>query len=101
MTGVEGYVESASSGLLAALSLHEKLSGRESVDFTDKTAIGALGHYVAEYAGKDFQPMNVTFGIMAPLEKRIRNKQQRCAAIAERALTILAEKREILSHPLV
>ena len=45
--------------------------------------------------------MNVTFGIMAPLEKRIRNKQQRCAAIAERALTILAEKREILSHPLV
>ena len=101
MTGVEGYVESASSGLLAALSLHEKLSGRESVDFTDKTAIGALGHYVAEYAGKDFQPMNVTFGIMAPLEKRIRNKQQRCAAIAERALTILDEKREILSHPLV
>ena len=101
MTGVEGYVESASSGLLAALSLHEKLSGRESVDFTDKTAIGALGHYVAEYAGKDFQPMNVTFGIMAPMEKRIRNKQQRCAAIAERALTILDEKREILSHPLV
>lgn len=97
MTGVEGYVESASSGLLAALSLHEKLMGKEPVDFTDRTAIGALGHYVSGYVGKDFQPMNVTFGIMEPLEgKKIRNKQQRCAAISERALSLLEEKKELL-----
>lgn len=97
MTGVEGYVESASSGLLAALSLHEKLMGKEPVDFTDRTAIGALGHYVSGYVGKDFQPMNVTFGIMEPLSgKKIRNKQQRCAAISERALSVLEEKKALL-----
>ncbi len=86
MTGVEGYVESASSGLLSALSLHEKLSGRQALDFTSETAIGALGHYVAEYNGKDFQPMNVTFGIMDPLSERVRGKQERCERIAARAL---------------
>lgn len=96
MTGVEGYVESASCGLMAALSLHAKLMGKEPVDFTDRTAIGALGHYVSGYAGKDFQPMNVTFGIMEPLEKKIRNKQQRCAAISERALSVLEEKKALL-----
>ena len=76
MTGVEGYVESAASGLLAALALHEKLLGKAPVDFTDQTAIGALGHYVAEYVGHDFQPMNVTFGIMAPAGRRFKGKQQ-------------------------
>ena len=86
MTGVEGYVESASSGLMAALSLHEKLLGREPVDFTDQTAIGALGHYVSEYAGKDFQPMNVTFGIMAPAGQRFRGKQQKNLFLSQRAL---------------
>lgn len=86
MTGVEGYVESASSGLLSALSLHEKLSGRQALDFTSETAIGALGHYVAEYNGKDFQPMNVTFGIMDPLSERVRGKQERGERIAARAL---------------
>lgn len=96
MTGVEGYVESASCGLMAALSLHGKLMGKEPVDFTDRTAIGALGHYVSGYAGKDFQPMNVTFGIMEPLEKKIRNKQQRCAAISQRALSVLEEKKALL-----
>ena len=86
MTGVEGYVESAASGLLSAISLIEKLEGRPPVDFTAKTAIGALGHYVAEYGGADFQPMNITFGLMDPLEARVRSKQQRSAAIAGRAL---------------
>ncbi|MBR0507511.1 MAG: methylenetetrahydrofolate--tRNA-(uracil(54)-C(5))-methyltransferase (FADH(2)-oxidizing) TrmFO [Clostridia bacterium] len=86
MTGVEGYVESAASGLLSAISLIEKLEGRAPVEFTSETAIGALGHYVAEYNGGDFQPMNVTFGIMDPLSERVRSKQERCARIAERAL---------------
>ena len=86
MTGVEGYVESAASGLLAAIELIEKLEGRAPIDFTSETAIGALGHYVAEYNGGDFQPMNVTFGIMDPLSERVRGKQERCERIAARAL---------------
>ena len=91
MTGVEGYVESASSGLLAAISLTEKLSGRPPVDFTAETAIGALGHYVSEYNGGDFQPMNVTFGIMDPLKERVRSKQERGERISERALNKVRE----------
>ena len=86
MTGVEGYVESAASGLLAAIELIEKLEGRSAIDFTSETAIGALGHYVAEYNGGDFQPMNVTFGIMDPLSERVKGKQERCERIAQRAL---------------
>ena len=92
MTGVEGYVESAASGLTAALSMARHLSGEPPVDFTAKTAIGALGHYVAEYNGDDFQPMNVTFGIMDPLNERIRKKTERYGKIAERALKIVKEK---------
>lgn len=87
MTGVEGYVESAASGLLAGISLARKISGSEPIDFTRETAIGSLGHYVSEYNGSDFQPMNVTFGIMDAYPARIRNKQERYHRIAERALT--------------
>ena len=97
MTGVEGYVESAASGLLAALALHEKLLGRAPVDFTDQTAIGALGHYVAEYVGHDFQPMNVTFGIMASAGKRFKSKQQKNLFLSERALQTVREKKALLS----
>ena len=91
MTGVEGYVESASSGLVAALSLARRLVGKPPVDFTAKTAIGSLGHYVSGYLGDDFQPMNVTFGIMDPLEERIRKKTERYGKIAQRALKIVKE----------
>ncbi len=97
MTGVEGYVESAASGLLAALALHEKLLGKAPVDFTDQTAIGALGHYVAEYVGHDFQPMNVTFGIMAPAGRRFKGKQQKNLFLSERALATVREKMALLS----
>ncbi len=85
MTGVEGYVESAASGLVSAISLIEKLEGRSAIDFTCETAIGALGHYVAEYNGGDFQPMNVTFGIMDPLKERVKGKQARLERIVQRA----------------
>mgnify|MGYP002625928972 CR=1 FL=1 len=94
MTGVEGYVESASSGLLAAIAMIEKLEGRKPIDFTSETAIGALGHYVAEYHGGDFQPMNVTFGIMDPLKERVRSKQERGERIASRALLKVRELKE-------
>ena len=91
MTGVEGYVESASSGFVAAISLARQLRGEEPIDFTAKTAIGSLGHYVAGYAGDDFQPMNVTFGIMESIPERIRKKALRYAKVAERALEKIRE----------
>lgn len=93
MTGVEGYVESAGSGLLAGLSLARQMMGQETIDFTDETAIGALGRYIST-PNRDFQPMNVNFGIMAPLGKRIRSKKERYEAIGERALCKVREIKE-------
>ena len=89
ITGVEGYVESASSGLMAGLNLARILNGKTPLDFTDETAIGALSHYVSNAATRDFQPMNVNYGIMAPLKIRIRNKQEKNKLISERALNTL------------
>jgi methylenetetrahydrofolate--tRNA-(uracil-5-)-methyltransferase len=90
MTGVEGYVESAASGLTAGLSLAFRLMGRTPPAFSGRTAIGAMGRYVAASNGR-FQPMNCAFGLIdayayAPGEKKIRNKQQRYERISERAL---------------
>lgn len=96
MTGVEGYVESASSGLVAGVSLARRMLGLEPVDFTDLTAIGALAHHVAHAAG-DFQPMNANFGLIAPYERRIRNKQERYDHIAARSLNVIEALR---SNPL-
>jgi methylenetetrahydrofolate--tRNA-(uracil-5-)-methyltransferase len=90
LTGVEGYVESAASGFTAGVSAAARLLGREPEPFGEDTAIGALGHYVSCYNGSDFQPMNVTFGIMEPLQKPPRGKRQRGAAMAERALSSIA-----------
>ncbi len=89
LTGVEGYVESAASGLCAGVNLARRIRCESPFDPGASTASGALGHYVSEYNGSDFQPMNVTFGIMDPLEKRIRNKRERQAAISARALGII------------
>jgi methylenetetrahydrofolate--tRNA-(uracil-5-)-methyltransferase len=85
ITGVEGYVESAASGLVAGLSLARELLGLPPVDFTRRTAIGALAHYVATPNG-DFQPMNVTFGLFEALDRRISGKRRRGEALAARAL---------------
>ncbi|MDP3448478.1 MAG: methylenetetrahydrofolate--tRNA-(uracil(54)-C(5))-methyltransferase (FADH(2)-oxidizing) TrmFO, partial [Eubacteriales bacterium] len=71
--------------------LARQLRGAATVDFTAKTAIGALGHYVSGYVGDDFQPMNVTFGIMESLPERIRKKANRYAKVAERALELVRE----------
>lgn len=86
MTGVEGYIESAASGMLAGIDLALKLNGQESIDFGSKTAIGALGRYVSCYNGADFQPMNISFGIIEGLSNAPRNKQERYTLIAERSL---------------
>ena len=96
MTGVEGYVESASSGLVAGISLARRLLELPPVDFTRRTAIGALAHHVSGATG-DFQPMNANFGLIEPYEKRIRNKQERYGAIAARALDTIEALR---SNPL-
>lgn len=90
MTGVEGYVESAASGLMAAISLARRLRGEEAIEFPTSTAIGALSHYVAT-PNQDFQPMNITFGLIDSLDKRVRNKMQRYEMIAERALAVVRE----------
>lgn len=87
MTGVEGYVESASSGLVASINAARLFEGREEIIFPQTTAIGSLPYYITHAESKHFQPMNVTFGIIASLDgERIRDKKERYEKIAERAL---------------
>ena len=88
MTGVEGYVESASSGMVAGLNAALKLLGKPACVFPEETAIGSLARYIST-PNRNFQPMNVTFGLMPPLDKRVRNKQDRYRQISERALECL------------
>ena len=89
MTGVEGYVESTASGYLAGVSMAAKLKGEPLPDFPRETAIGALAHYVSDSTVASFQPMNVNFGIIAPLEQRVRGKANKNLAIANRSLAHL------------
>ena len=91
MTGVEGYVESTASGYLAAVAMAAKVQGREVPDFPKTTAIGALGLYISDESVENFQPMNVNFSIIAPLEQRIRKKAEKNLAIANRSLAIIDE----------
>ena len=91
MTGVEGYVESTASGFLAAVAMAAKIQGREVPEFPRTTAIGALGLYISDESVVNFQPMNVNFSIIAPLEQRIRKKAEKNLAIANRSLAIIDE----------
>lgn len=91
MTGVEGYVESASSGLVCGINLARIISGKKPVDFTKYTATGALSNYISEGAVGNFQPMNINFGIIESLDVRIKNKAERYTAISTRALEKLKE----------
>ncbi len=86
MTGVEGYVESAASGLMAGLHAARAALGLPEIDFTNETAHGALAAYISNSEVKNFQPMNVNFGLIAPLGQRIRKKREKNALIAQRAL---------------
>lgn len=86
MTGVEGYIESAASGMMAALQVAREVEGKAPIKFPKTTALGALSLYVSEYEGKNFQPMNVNFGIIESWPARIRNKKEKNALIANRAL---------------
>ena len=91
MTGVEGYVESAASGFLAAVAMAAKVTGREVPDFPKTTAIGALGLYISDSSIENFQPMNINFSIISPLDQRIRKKAEKNLAIANRSLAIIDE----------
>ena len=96
MTGVEGYVESAASGLVAGINAARLFKGEEALVFPETTAIGSLPHYVTHADSKHFQPMNVNFGIIKELEgPRIRDKKERYEKIAERALKDLQFYQEI------
>ena len=94
MTGVEGYVESAASGYLAAVAMAAKVQGRELPDFPKETAIGALGLYISDERIDNFQPMNINFSIISGLEQRIRKKAEKNLAIANRSLAIIEELKE-------
>ena len=89
MTGVEGYVESTASGYLAAVAMAARLQHRPLPDFPKTTAIGALGMYISDETVANFQPMNINFSIIAPLEQRIRKKAEKNLAISNRALAIV------------
>ena len=91
MTGVEGYVESAASGFLAAVAMAAKVQGRELPDFPRTTAVGALGLYISDESIENFQPMNVNFSIIQPLEQRIRKKAEKNLAISNRSLAVIDE----------
>ncbi len=89
ITGVEGYVESTASGFLAAAELARRIQGLPPVDFPQETAIGALARYISSESVTDFQPMNVNFGIIPPLDHRVKGKRNKNAALSQRALAAL------------
>ncbi|MDO4750082.1 MAG: methylenetetrahydrofolate--tRNA-(uracil(54)-C(5))-methyltransferase (FADH(2)-oxidizing) TrmFO [Eubacteriales bacterium] len=91
MTGVEGYVESCASGMLAGLTLAAERLGLPLPEFSQETAIGALGYYISQGSVGDFQPMNVNFGIISQLGYRVRGKRNRNAALSERSLAAVDE----------
>ena len=97
MTGVEGYVESAASGFLVGVETARRLRGMEPVNFPQETAIGALGLYVSNQSITQFQPMNINFGIIPPLDHRVKGKRNKNAELSQRSLTVIDQlKDEVL-----
>ena len=98
ITGVEGYIESAASGLVAGRNATRLLSGKAAIEFPPDTAHGALCHYITKGDCKNFQPMNINFGLLPPLGYRIKDKKQKNSLIAERALASLRKLIEKLDN---
>lgn len=94
ITGVEGYMESASSGIMAGINAVRLAEGKEPLKLEKETMIGALSDYISDESVKNFQPMGANFGILPPIEPKIRDKKERYAALVERALGSLAETLE-------
>lgn len=86
ITGVEGYIESAASGLAVGIYLEQVLRGKEPDVFSKKTAMGALSRYISGNNGTDFQPMNINFGIIEPLPYRVKSKKEKNTLISQRAI---------------
>ena len=98
MTGVEGYVESAASGFLVGVETARRLRGMAPVDFPREIAIGALGLYVSNQSITQFQPMNINFGIIPPLDHRVKGKRNKNAELSARSLAIIETlKEEVLA----
>ena len=91
VTGVEGYVESTASGFVCAVELAHRLLGKPPVDFPGLTALGALAGYISNESVTDFQPMNINFGLIPPLDYRVKGKREKNAQISQRALEALAQ----------
>ncbi len=100
MTGVEGYIESAASGMLVGIETAARLMGLEPVDFPQETAIGALSLYISGGSVGDFQPMNINFGIISQLGYRVKGKRNKNAEISRRSLEIIDRilNREVFEH---
>ena len=94
MTGVEGYVESSASGFLVGGELARRLRGMEPVDFPQETAIGALGLYISNESVSQFQPMNINYGIIPPLDHRVKGKRKKNAELAQRSLAIIDQLKD-------
>ena len=93
MTGVEGYVESAASGFLVGVETARRLKGQPPADFPREMAIGALALYISNESVTQFQPMNINFGIIPPLDHFVKGKRAKNAEISQRALAILEERK--------
>ena len=93
MTGVEGYVESAASGFLVGIETARRLKGQPPVDFPREMAVGALALYISNESVTQFQPMNINFGIIPPLDHFVKGKRNKNAEISQRALEILEMKK--------
>ena len=95
ITGVEGYMESASSGIMAGINMVRVLTGKPELVLPETTMIGALSHYISDESVKNFQPMGANFGVLPPIEPKIRDKKLRYKALSERAI---AELENILNR---
>ena len=94
MTGVEGYVESSASGFLVGVELARRLRGMAPVNFPQETAIGALGLYISNESVSQFQPMNINYGIIPPLDHRVKGKRNKNAELAQRSLAIIDQLKD-------
>ena len=92
ISGVEGYVESAASGLMVAYSIIKRLNN-ERIEFPDTTVLGSLAKYVST-ENKNYQPMNANFGILKPLDKKIRDKKEKYTILADRAIKDITQFKE-------
>ncbi len=89
ITGVEGYMESAASGIMAGINMARRINGLETIVLPEETMIGALSRYISDESVGNFQPMGANFGVLPPIEPKIRDKKERYLALAQRAVAAL------------